>query len=470
MPNVLATLAILLWPLVSAIFFLRLTAGRALIASIMVGYLFLPPPPTGFDPPLFPMMTKDNIPALVACLLALMLHGKRLRILPRHPLALIMTLIFIFSPMITILNNSEEVLYDRFVLPGLTISEGISVILNQLMLIGPFLIARNVLADTQGLRDLTWAFAAAGMVYALPMLIEIRLSPQINVWVYGFFQHSFDQMMRGDGFRPIVFLYHGLWVALLTVMALLSMATFARHAPKGQRGKPMMMTGFLFGLLVLCKSMAALLYALVLLPLILLFGKRLQLLVALVFALAACAYPILRETPIFPRDQIIEAAISANPDRAQSLEYRWNNEDILMDRAAEKAVFGWGLWGRNLYLDGETGEVESVPDGRWIIIIGMWGWVGFLMEFGLLMLPIWLIWRHARGARLEALPPTALTLCLLLGMNLVDMIPNATLTPLTWLIAGALLGVAEKLAAHEALGEGPATVTAPTPLAKRTVL
>jgi hypothetical protein len=36
-------------------------------------------------------------------------------------------------------------------------------------------------------------------------------------------------------------------------------------------------------------------------------------------------------------------------------------------------------------------------------------------------------------------------LCLLLAINAVDLIPNATLTPLTWLIAGALTGYSERL-------------------------
>jgi hypothetical protein len=34
---------------------------------------------------------------------------------------------------------------------------------------------------------------------------------------------------------------------------------------------------------------------------------------------------------------------------------------------------------------------------------------------------------------------------LLLAFNVVDLLPNATLTPLTWLLSGALLGYAEVL-------------------------
>jgi hypothetical protein len=35
-------------------------------------------------------------------------------------------------------------------------------------------------------------------------------------------------------------------------------------------------------------------------------------------------------------------------------------------------------------------------------------------------------------------------LAIVLAVNLVDLIPNSWLSPLTWLIAGALLGAAER--------------------------
>lgn len=38
--------------------------------------------------------------------------------------------------------------------------------------------------------------------YTIPMLIELRLSPQMNVWVYGFFQHDFIQTVRYGGSLP----------------------------------------------------------------------------------------------------------------------------------------------------------------------------------------------------------------------------------------------------------------------------
>ena len=48
MPNPLAYLMLALWPVVTIALFRRLPADRALILSLMLGYLFLPEPPAAF--------------------------------------------------------------------------------------------------------------------------------------------------------------------------------------------------------------------------------------------------------------------------------------------------------------------------------------------------------------------------------------------------------------------------------------
>jgi hypothetical protein len=75
--------------------------------------------------------------------------------------------------------------------------------------------------------------------------------------------------------------------------------------------------------------------------------------------------------------------------------------------------------------------------------MGDYGWVGFLAEFWLITLPIFMIWRESLRKD-DPVPPYAGPLALLLAVNLFDMIPNATLTPLTWLVAGALWGLVEE--------------------------
>ena len=73
----------------------------------------------------------------------------------------------------------------------------------------------------------------------------------------------------------------------------------------------------------------------------------------------------------------------------------------------------------------------------WIITVGVSGWFGYIAQFGLLTVPIILLTLYRR--RLDLSLATS-GLCLVLTANLIDMIPNATLTPVTWLIAGALMG------------------------------
>lgn len=85
--------------------------------------------------------------------------------------------------------------------------------------------------------------------------------------------------------------------------------------------------------------------------------------------------------------------------------------------------------------------MTSVSDGQWVITIGQWGWVGYLALFGLLCLPVLALWWRYRQVPEGAIPPQVGVLALILGASLVDLLPNATLVSLTWLIAGALLGM-----------------------------
>jgi hypothetical protein len=117
---------------------------------------------------------------------------------------------------------------------------------------------------------------------------------------------------------------------------------------------------------------------------------------------------------------------------------------VLLDRAMERPLFGWGSWGRNQIFN-SAGEILTTTDGRWIITIGVYGWIGFLAEFGLLTLPIFLIWRRTTGVLKGAIPPFLGGVALILAVNVLDLLPNATITPMTWLFAGALLGYSEQV-------------------------
>lgn len=448
MPNPLAFLMLAIWPIVTVAMYKRLGPEKGVIWTLLVGYLILPELPAQFDLPLLPPLTKHTIPSLATFACALMMFGYRGSILPRSIIGKLLVGTFVLSPMFTVFNNDEPVIWGEVGLPGLSLFDAIALVLTQAMLILPFLLARTFLNSGKTQRELMIAFMFAGLAYSIPMLIEIRLSPQMNLWVYGFYQHYFNQSVRFGGYRPVVFLYHGLWVAFFCMTALVCAVGLLREDTQRSKLFYLVCVIWLAVVLFLSKSLGSFLFALVLVPCVFLLGRVTQIKVAIFLGVLATAYPVMKGMDLVPQEQMLASAASIDPDRAASLDFRFTNENILLDRAYEKPLFGWGSWGRNHILNPLTGAIETVTDGRWIIVIGVWGWVGFLAEFGLLLLPLVLLWREAIAPRQGEISPFIAPLSLLLGINMVDMIPNATITTLTWMLAGALTGYAEVLRAE----------------------
>ncbi len=455
MPNGIAYLMLLMWPAVCLVLFRTQSVERAIVWSILGGYLLLPPL-AEFNLPLVPAMEKVSIPNLSVLAILIFATEHKVRLLPEGWIARALVVILMCSVIPTVMTNREPILFEVLrdadpilflidALPGQSVRDVGSVLISQVLTIVPFLIARQFLRSEVGLLEILRALMIGALFYSIPSLIEIRLSPQINVWVYGFFQHSFEQTMRAGGFRPIVFLPHGLWLALFVCTAAMSAAALARVTPGRHRWKAVLWTLYLILLLLACKSAASIAYGMVLVPLIYFAPRRWLVLLATLFALIAVTYPMLRNVGVVPTDMIVEKVEKFNLERAQSLEYRFNNEEQLLERASEKPAFGWSGWGRSLVRNAENGEILTIPDGRWIIVFGSFGWLGYIAEFGLLALPLLLLGGYALRNREAQLSPYIGAVALILGITLMDMLLNATLTPFTWLTAGAVLGYVERL-------------------------
>jgi hypothetical protein len=448
-PNGFAYLVLIAWPFVSLALFRTQPVGRALIASILIAYLFLPPGPTGFNLPLIPTLNKDTIPSLTAFAICFFMYGRKMKFLPGPMPAKILMVIFVLSPMLTAVTNGEPVVFGNFFIQGLGIKEGLSMMAERLIAIMPFILAMNFLSKESDLRDILIAFVIAGLVYSLPMLLEVRLSPQLNTWIYGFFQHSFGQMMRDGGFRPIVFLYHGLWVAFFCFTTIVAALALYKNEKRNRTpAQKYLFSGiYLLGVLILCKSLGSLLYAFSAIPLLLLFSPRMQLRVAIIVALIAISYPVLKGNQLIPERALIERAYEYSPERAGSLHFRLINEALILERASQKSLLGWGSYGRPL-IHNTFGEILTIPDGRWVITLGSLGWLGYIAEFGLIALPLFLLYSRIGSIPNFRISPILSGAAIILATNLIDMLPNATLTPLTWLLAGGFLGYVQSLGRH----------------------
>lgn len=445
MPNILAYAALIFWPVAAYALFRALPLERALIWSILGGYLLLPPV-ANFDFPLIPPLDKTSIPNLAAFIIVVFILGRGATILSGSLLTRTLILLFLASPIATTLLNRQPFLVGPTLIPGIPVSDALATFIKQGLTLLPLFLARRHLATPAAQREILLALAVGGLAYSLPMLLEIRLSPQLNVWIYGFFPHAFDQQIRMGGFRPVVFLSHGLYVAFFALTTVIAAFGLWR-AEKG----PFLLAGaYLTGVLVLCKTLGALVYAGVAVPVTLLAGRRMQFAVAAGIAAVVLSYPILRGSGLVPIEAILEQAATVEQDRADSLAFRLSNEVEVLTHAQERPFFGWGAFGRNMARDPETGLTSTVLDGRWIIVISQFGWVGYIAEFGLLALPVFLLLMRSLRIPAQEISPYAGPVALILVFNLFDLLPNSPLTPMTWLLAGALLGHAESRTAQSA--------------------
>lgn len=437
--------ALLAWPLVILLLFRKLQPGMAVAASILGGYLLLPTE-GGWDFPLIPALNKESITALASLGAAYFLTAHLRRNpdsqaliqpgwLPRSRTGLVLATVYIIGSLLTPLLNDRAIVYELRVLRGLTLYDGIADALRLAISLIPMLLARKFLAHPEGQRTLLIALCLAGLFYSLPTLYEVRMSPQLSRMVYGFFPHAWIQHIREGGFRPLVFMQHGLWLGIFLSMTVIATASLTRSV-KGRRIWYIMALLWLSATLFLSKNFGALAIACLLVPGALLLPIRLQLLAAMILSISVLAYPVLRGADLVPTQALLSMVEKIRPDRVSSLQFRFANEETLLVKANEKPIFGWGSSGRNRVFD-EQGNDVATTDGNWIITIGMGGWARYFSQMGLMALPILFLGFNRRRYDLDQ---ATAGLCLVLTANMIDLIPNGTQTLVTWLVTGALLG------------------------------
>jgi hypothetical protein len=426
----------------------------ACIAFVLGAVMFLP---VGafLKFPSVPPLDKNTLPCLCLVFPLLLRRGRRIfRLKPGRGVEALIFVAMIGS-VITFTQNRDVLTYGTWgvktVLPGLNLNDGLAMSGLDLVMIGlPFFVGRVIMRGPREGRRLLSSFALAGLVYALFILIEVRLSPQMHTWIYGYApRQDFDQSIRWGGYRPVVFMEHGLATALFVCNTALAAFTFVK-ARQRVRGLPAMPIAiFLFLLLIICKSTGAIIYGFAMVPLLLWTAPRTQLKVCTILTVIIIAYPSLRASNMFPVKTALSLAGSISQERADSLEFRFNNEDALSAKARERMWFGWGSYNRNAIYD-EEGKSSSVTDGQWIIIFGTRGVVGSIAHFGLLVLPIFIAGRRLRRIpdRRDQVFVGGLTM--MLTISVLDLIPNGLFSNYPYFLAGALLGLVRALSSGEA--------------------
>lgn len=457
--NLTTEIALLSWPLVVVWLYSTRPVGQATLWTILGAYLLLPVN-AYFKIPMIPQFDKNSIPALDAFFACMFVTGRPIRLGRGFGLVELLTLTFLFSPFVSAALNSDVIITGRGVIPGSSYYDGGSAIISQFVFLLPFFLGRQILRGSSDTENILRSLVVAGLAYSLPILFELRMSPTLHIWVYGYLPETFYQQARDGGWRPVVFLGHGLTVAFFAMSAVVAAAALWRTRSPIGRLPVGGMTAYLGAILVLCKTAAATLYGIILVPVVRWTSPRMQLRVAVALVTVTLCYPALRTMDLVPTTFLLQAAQTVSVDRAVSLETRFINERRLLARASERFWFGWGRFGRSrVYSD--AGNDISNTDGEWVIAMGEFGFIGFLAEFGLLALPVF---RMASALRLAESRKDSIylgALALIVAINVFNQLPNSSLSPFSWLLTGALLGRAEALreSAKRAVVRDPSLAT-----------
>ncbi len=431
-PFALAMFAVLRPPVATAVVFLT-------------GVLLLPER-IGFDAPGLPLIDKYVLTSLCATF-GLAIAGQFSQVVRCvRGVPLLITVLLMAGTVGTWFTNRDAMTYGPLQIPGITLKECVRMLFSlapERLL--PFFIGAAIFRRLNDMATLLKFIIVATIGYSLFILIEVRFSPQLHNWIYGYHQHQFVQSLRGGGYRPMVFLRHGIAVATFVMTAFIAALALGRARIPVGSWSPKPISFFLAAMLVLCKSAAAFLYGATSTLMILFTKGRTQTRLAMGLALIALGYPLLQFTNTFPSTQLVDFSARMSQERAASLQFRFRNEALLLDKAAQRPVFGWGIFGRNRVYDAYTGKDIAVTDGQWIILLGVSGIIGFAGIFGLMVWPIFSAAALVKKVREGPVVILMSGMALIVAFHLVDLLPNSMFYHLSLMFAGSLWGTCQEL-------------------------
>ncbi len=447
MPNIFGILVFYSWPLVVFWLLSKYPTKQAIFLSITLAIMFLP---NGFsvDFPLIPPIDRETLTALSLAVF-LFFTGKKFKLFPPGIPSKILIGYLIVLVISTELNSDAFVIGDKF-FPALTHHDAFSTIVRSLLSLMPFFLGRFFLNNVEDNEKIFKSLVILGLIYTPFMLIELRLSPQFQNWVYGYSNIDFLQQMRNEGYRPTVFYGHGLNLAFWVSTCVIAAVALQKNKVRVSMFSASKVVIYLSIILILCKTWSAMAYALVGLLLIFKLKPVKQTKWALIIAIIVFTYPAAKISGIFPDRAIISTIQQYSPERAQSLEFRFDNETILLARAMERPYFGWNSWGRNRVYDA-GGKDVSVTDGKWIIELGINGFMGFIFFYIILLMPLYYAHKNIENIEDPRQKVYFAALAIMLAICIFDSVPNTGMGVMHWLFAGALLGQSEMLAKQKKL-------------------
>lgn len=447
-----ADIVMLSWPLLVIALFSRMKSERAVVVAFVVGWLFLPfktYPISGL-----PDISKMSLTCYAIITATLLFDLQRFTSLRpcRYDLPIILLCV---APAISSLANNLGIYDAASSMLTVTVIWG-----------GPYILGRAYLTDSATMRFAALALLVGTLFYLPLCWFEIRMSPQLHALVYG---HGYRAGgMRLGGWRPTVFLDSGLQLGMwMTTASLTGVWLWWKGVWRQWASMPAwLLLSALVVTTIFCRSTGALLLLAVgLAALAVTSTLRIRWTLAGLLVIAP-VYIALRTSGDHGWMPAVNAARMIDEERADSLKFRFENEDILVDKALQQAMFGWGGWGRSRVFD-EFGKDISVTDGMWIIQLGQYGIVGLVALYALLLMPLALLMiRFPVKTLLSPELAPALAFAISVTLFAIDCLPNAMPNPFYTMTAGGVVGyvVAYRESSPEAVAATVPTIWPQRPL------
>ena len=424
----------------------------AIIIVTISGWLLLPQ--AHFDLPHIPYRTRTDAISF-ALLLGVLIKDPNAFKKLSFSWVDIPILCWTISPFLSSITNAELGPYD-----------GLNVLEYQIIdYTIPYLCGRIYFGSYEALKELAIGLALGAIAIVPLVAIELIMSPQMHTWIYGWYPHDWIQTIRSGGYRPSLMMSHGLELAIWNAAGtFIGWQLFLRKAISNSLPIFNLPTlpclAALTFILAASKSSGALMLFIMAMgafQVAIMFKTKLPLIVLLVVPML---YMNLRGTGAWDGVSLINLSKAiSGADRAASLEFRIINETMLADKARQKLLFGWGGYGRSFVFD-ENGRPISVPDGRWIIILGSNGIFGLTAYNAMLLVPALLFFLRCpvrEYATPLVIPAAAFSTFLCITM--IDNLFNAMNNPVLLIAVG---GISTLVLSSETLstirGEGASQV------------
>jgi hypothetical protein len=454
-PNLLATLALALYPLFILGLFMKYRPGIAVLWSLLIAELLLPPL---YQLPITPSwLDKATLPALTVGVLSVFwAPGQLRRAKPFRGVEAIF-LFGLLAYLMAFLTNRAPLKYGPRIVQGQTpqdlLGDSLRFFLDPWI---AFFLGRAFFKTSRDLRDLYRVLTVSFLAFSLLILFEVRMSPVLNQRIYGYATNFFALTIRWGGYRPVVFFKDGLPLAAYVVICVIATTAMAKARMRVNSIPTMAICVYAFVVLVACKSTGAIGYGLLMAPIVYFLPPRTAHRFAAAIAIFFLIYPVIRYSGIVKMKDIAGLFTGLSAERSESLLYRFDMEDGMIEyaRAHSHLLWGWGNWGRNLAYN-QDGTQISVPDGRVIITITAHGIIGFYSYFIPIVYTIVRSGKYIRRIRSKGDRILLCALALNCSVALFDLIVNSYFTPFHLLLVGALFSLPPAIAAQEAAAREP---------------